>query len=1531
MFKEKVLNFLKSRYVLWVFAIGIQIVYTFLFWAFIGNDNNLILYLFGEAAIWASFIFFMLAIRLNFRESFQILLHSISEIEKFQNVDIDKNVNILARFKDLVQYLLNYMEHVKDHLNITEDKYRKYLRFGDISMDVHFEYDFKKNVMYLSGNYKLVFGNKVPVEIPDFTGFVKKSSFVDESQKGAFLQYLEEAESKNDMEESEWLLKKANGNYEWFVVRISYLSGLKEEESRILGIIRNINDIKQQAVELQKRIDLEPMTHLYHRDAAIMIINQLLDELQGNHFGVFIMIDIDDFKIFNDTFGHLVGDKIVIGISSELKRVFGDFIVARIGGDEFAIYMHEQTSDENVNQLLDNFLAGVQTFSDSLNLPVQISVSIGVTKTNKSCRYNELYVKADNALYTAKARGKNGYIWYDDSWGRTMSSKKQNIILNENTSNILFQMLRMNRDNVDVNEQLRYIGSVFNISHVSVYEANLHEDVMSRYAYYCEDETMDVLESQNLSRVLATLNFDDTGVYYKIGKENELRLTPYTSVLCYKLMKENALLGFLFYVQTKDNYKTWTQSEIEALRIAADTIASQLFIDKTQKNIEDQMKNLTGLLNAVPYRTLIIDPKTMELQYDNHSDKVPSLVPCYKALHQREEKCLHCPLDNYSTKNEMFMESFKAVDGEEFDAIVHRVKWDSKPMICLHLSEKRLSATQKRQRENERRISYALSGYFDYIIEYCPQDDYFQILRFDETDIVEQIYYDYDSYVYGQWQEEIEPSMREKFIQMFNKEAILNAFANGAQEVELNYRRTSNGITNYVKRKTVLLKDSGGKSILYSYVLLIDDIMELEVQRKAENDLFLEALAKTYMEIYEVDVKKNSFRSISKNESDISSMVRSGNFQEDIAYRCENVVVESDRSRFTAFYDLDRLVTAFKNGIKSEQLEYQVKDLSGAEHYVSVLVLPGNANFNKLLVYVKNIDQRKKIAKMEEEKHLLEIQQEQDARYRVLAEHAGTLVFEWNNVTKITYVDNKIKQNFAGNYDGRDIFRVWEEDYVVHPEDVTELEFFKSPQKKLHGLNEALIRLKKRNCDEYAWCRLVMTPIRINGKLQRILGTINDVTEEITFKQELTYRSNYDVLTGSYNIEKFIKYVTDVVKNQAQDHFAIVVLDVNRFKAINDIYGRDIGDEILRHIARIVDLNLNIFDAYCRMSGDVFAICIQYKEESDLVEFTKIVTEGIENNPRGYKITVNYGICLIQDDTIPIIEMVDWANLALKTVKGSYLQNYAFYDEKLRQKMLEEEELENEMQEALSNGQFKMYLQPKIDMGSNKLKGAEALIRWEHPTRGIIYPNSFIPLFERNGFVVELDKYIWEQACILLQKWKNEGKPLIPISVNVSRMNIYRPDFYEFIIHLIKKYDIPSEYLELELTESVFLEDPDELYAMLQKLRDIGFRLSMDDFGSGYSSLSMLRDVPIDVLKIDRGFLNEAVHTEKGKTIITFVVLLAQKLQLEVIAEGVENKDQITFLMDCGCFVAQGFYYSKPIDLEEFEEFKQSLENTVKG
>lgn len=427
---------------------------------------------------------------------------------------------------------------------------------------------------------------------------------------------------------------------------------------------------------------------------------------------------------------------------------------------------------------------------------------------------------------------------------------------------------------------------------------------------------------------------------------------------------------------------------------------------------------------------------------------------------------------------------------------------------------------------------------------------------------------------------------------------------------------------------------------------------------------------------------------------------------------------------------------------------------------------------------------------------------------------------------------------------------------------------------------------------------------------------------QVSLLKELNNVMNYDPLTEIYSKNKFFSASKALLKANPDKQFAFLRLDIDRFKLINSFFGTAYGDRLLKHVAkRIRDFaKTTECCTFGRIDADVFGIFTPYQGKEETVKQIEQAVENMKKLSASYNIMIVYGVYVVTDRSLPISFMCDRAALAAKTVKGHYMKSYAFYDDKMRLSIENEQNIINEMSDALENHEFVPYYQPKYDVTTNKPVGAEALARWIHPTKGFISPGVFIPIFEKNGFISKLDFYIWECVCKQLKGWKDSGVPLFPVSVNVSRVNLYNPNLSKIIIELTKKYDVDPKYFNIEITESVYTDDNVMIDDITSQLRKNGFTILMDDFGSGYSSLNVLKDVQVDMLKMDMMFMFKAKYDGRAETIISSVIRMAKWLNIPVIAEGVDRAEQVDFLKSVGCDYIQGFYFSKPLPAAEYEK-----------
>lgn len=407
-----------------------------------------------------------------------------------------------------------------------------------------------------------------------------------------------------------------------------------------------------------------------------------------------------------------------------------------------------------------------------------------------------------------------------------------------------------------------------------------------------------------------------------------------------------------------------------------------------------------------------------------------------------------------------------------------------------------------------------------------------------------------------------------------------------------------------------------------------------------------------------------------------------------------------------------------------------------------------------------------------------------------------------------------------------------------------------------------------------------------------------------------------DAATGLLGKEAFFDEAAAYLRHSGARDVSIVCFDVDHFKLFNDLHGLDCGDELLRYLGRALALRFSPDGAQplARLAADTFALCAT-GIRPECVE--RILVDISSECPNGIDAIVRAGVYRIEDPASPVSIMCDRAVIALRTVKGSYFDRVALYDPGMREALVLEREVVAGIESALREDRIELFLQPKCNIRTGKIVGAEALARWRHPERGIVAPGEFIPLIERNGLVRSLDLRVWEKTAAWIRGLIDEGVQPVPVSVNVSRADIYLVDVAAELHALVERYGIEPSLIEVEITESAYSERPDRIVAAFDALAERGFTVLMDDFGSGYSSLNMLKDINVDVLKIDMRFLDR--DDRRSKDIMESVIRMARWLDLPVIAEGVETREQVNFLLDVGCSYAQGYYYARPMEAAAFE------------
>lgn len=425
-------------------------------------------------------------------------------------------------------------------------------------------------------------------------------------------------------------------------------------------------------------------------------------------------------------------------------------------------------------------------------------------------------------------------------------------------------------------------------------------------------------------------------------------------------------------------------------------------------------------------------------------------------------------------------------------------------------------------------------------------------------------------------------------------------------------------------------------------------------------------------------------------------------------------------------------------------------------------------------------------------------------------------------------------------------------------------------------------------------------------------------------QREIAYR---DRVADISSMEKFRQDVDPIIKgtySEKQDYYLLAV-DIDKFKIINDVYGYDEGDRVICFVANQLKAELGEEDFVSRINADNFIVMKKGKSLEEVERYLDRVFADIdrilEKGETHYRMILKAGIYPLRQDENNLSGALDRANVAKRMLTELHQSGYKLYSDEMRRENLRIKSLENEMDVALREEQFCIYLQPQIDLKTKKIVSAEALVRWIHPNKGLIPPNDFVPIFERNGFINLLDRFVWEEVIKTLARWKKEQKEMIPIAINLSRIDIQQEGMVEVLVELLKKYEMDTDVIKAELTESAYIEGDSVVMRRMQELKDSGLKIAIDDFGAGYSSLNLLKKMPVDILKIDREFLDDNMEGDsKNKVIIRSVIEMGKQLNLQIIVEGVETKEQSDFLEKAGCDIVQGYYYGRPVPVAEFEQ-----------
>ena len=542
-------------------------------------------------------------------------------------------------------------------------------------------------------------------------------------------------------------------------------------------------------------------------------------------------------------------------------------------------------------------------------------------------------------------------------------------------------------------------------------------------------------------------------------------------------------------------------------------------------------------------------------------------------------------------------------------------------------------------------------------------------------------------------------------------------------------------------------------------------------------------------------------------------------------------------------------------------------------------------------------------------------------------------VWEWNVKHKSVFISPEWKMMLGYNVNElSDELSSWLD--RVHPDDVEPvLEYIEEAIKKRETKLENIHRLQHRN-GEWIWILARATIIYEEDGSVRLVGIHTDITKQKKIedklfmqKEQLEYLAHHDVLTDLPNRLLFNNKLRDLLREAQENEklLAVLFIDLDHFKEINDSFGHDIGDEVLKVVTKRLLATIETHDTLARLGGDEFAIIVQNIEDklsaAQLAEkIVNIFIEPIVLESYPFYLSCSIGISLYPEDDDDATNLLKYADTAMYKAKENGRNDYAFYHEEMTRDALKKVIIETDLRTALQKDELRVYLQPQFNAVENRLVGMEALVRWQHPEVGLLTPDRFLPVAEISGLIVEIDRFVIKKAIKQLVEWYEEGLNPGILAMNISVQQLSKSDFVSFMKSVLKESRCRAEWIELEVTESGLMKNPSEAIKILQALSDLGLELAIDDFGTGYSSLSYLKKLPINRLKIDKSFVDDLPDDEEDVAITRAVIALAKSLNLNVIAEGVETEAQKEFLVENGCEKIQGYLYGKPMDTEAFYE-----------
>lgn len=1245
--------------------------------------------------------------------------------------------------------------------------------------------------------------------------------------------------------EMEYLRRFLSGKTGWVRAELRFLNDPVNCNLSLIILLRDIDESMREYSELVTAAAQDPMTGLLNRRSIAKQINEFLETADPSQIHALFMIDVDDFKNINDSFGHQYGDSVIKDTADAITSVFrSSDLIARMGGDEFMVLMKDVGSGRAALRKAEELISALQFSARSSTADLELSSSAGIALFKAGEKnFTELYDEADSALYQAKNSGKNRFMVFRPE-RRSDAPKKSE----EHSGAVDTVHIRTLLENMDGGVILAEVEDDIRITYVSPSLFTSFDRSTKNVGDYGEN-IMSLIVPADLPKVREAV--------FQTAKNNEIM------EISYRVIAENG--------------DAWRHLRAKRIPESPDGIPRVIAVitDITHlKSIEENLRE-----TEMRYRTAVEQTDVMLWEVDIPSRTITLTGPAWESAGFEASVFPNAPegylnegritADTADDFRRMFADICSGKQSATYYCKVHTEKswhtWvklhykllrDDKDIpyraLCVTLPVANINAEMRRFEQEERFADIAGKSLAGHLRCNLTKNKLELAYYNGSSQGKRDTHADLDKYLKKLCAETVHESDAQKFLEQASTEALLAKFHAGESWGFFDYQRkgaVSDSLWTNLFFKLMRHPISGD---VYSFCYLRDKSKrhswEVSLGIPPQRDAALLLYTQDYMQAL-----SRHILSISPSDSRVSVFVME-------------------------LLGLDK--------VKEELGSAAAEEVMLTFSRLCRIAIEGDIVAGKL----------------------------DDNRIAVLYADAGSAEAEHERVTNTIAV---LKELLGQAHPDAGINLIG--GFAVEKVGKTSYDALK--RMALVACRNAS-RTLGESAVGYADTGIEAGDIKETAGLAERYRAL-----ELRFQQQVNLLRSIesDPLSGLLGRQAFYRRVRELLDLDTDERYAIVRFDINRFKVYNDVRGTEAGDQLLRDIAEQLKLHAGPAELIARLESDHFALFTV--DSQDAIEKSQaMLSKMIATLTPGFRLTGTVGVYSIEDPSIDVSLMCDRALLALRSVKSGFETRIAYYDKTLRDHLLEEQDLMDDMEPALESGQFELYFQPQVNYEDGTLVGAEALVRWNHPTRGLLSPGVFIPLFEKNGLITRLDEYVWDKCCYYIRRWTDAypESAAISISVNVSRLDINDLYLCNKLRNIVQKHGLTPAALHLEITESAYMDSPQRLIDAVRRLKVFGFTVEMDDFGSGFSSLNTLKDVIVDVLKLDMQFLSSCDDSSRGGSILGSVIRMAHWLKLPVIAEGVETREQADYLKSLGCLYMQGYHFDAPMPAANFEKLLAS-------